>query len=274
MQPALAAFGGWAEADWFPQTLLSDPGIVAFEFPRVPGLRRQGFHVVERSETRSRKAKARTEAARVAKRPAGKLAVLIEGMGAVRALSSCRSRLLFEGPPVLFFAEVPAARLGQRAVAKLRRELAAIGMRACVLRFVAQTATLVFWPSEEASITTFLEAASPELPLATWDVKAPRRAAEADARVPPGAKERSARPDRQREAALLRQIGDLQARVDELSRSRSSLGAMEQLGLDDARLKTMLKLLHPDRHGNSEAANDAAKWLNGLRDLLKGKATA
>jgi hypothetical protein len=34
----------------------------------------------------------------------------------------------------------------------------------------------------------------------------------------------------------------------------------------------MLRLLHPDKHGGSEAANEAAKWINGLRDLLKANA--
>jgi hypothetical protein len=46
---------------------------------------------------------------------------------------------------------------------------------------------------------------------------------------------------------------------------------MEKLGLDDGRLKSMLTLLHPDKHGGSDAANDAAKWINNLRDLLKSR---
>jgi hypothetical protein len=63
----------------------------------------------------------------------------------------------------------------------------------------------------------------------------------------------------------------LRNRIAELQRGQSVLGAMETLGLDDARLKAMLLLLHPDKHGNSEAANEAAKWVNGLRDALKAK---
>ena len=64
----------------------------------------------------------------------------------------------------------------------------------------------------------------------------------------------------------------MRARIAELQRLHSVEGALETLGLTDARLKAMLLLLHPDKHGNSEAANEAAKWVNGLRDVLKAGA--
>ena len=57
--------------------------------------------------------------------------------------------------------------------------------------------------------------------------------------------------------------------VVELERLHSVAGAMKTLGLDDDRLRAMLLLLHPDKHANSAAANEAAKWVNGLRDVLK-----
>ena len=49
---------------------------------------------------------------------------------------------------------------------------------------------------------------------------------------------------------------------------------METLGLDDARLRAMLLLLHPDKHANSPAATEAAKWVNGLRDILGANSRA
>jgi hypothetical protein len=82
---------------------------------------------------------------------------------------------------------------------------------------------------------------------------------------------KAAARDTAREQRLLQDVAALRAQIDALQRANSVTGAMEQLGLDDARLKSMLRLLHPDKHGGSEAANDAAKWLNNLRDLLKAK---
>ena len=74
---------------------------------------------------------------------------------------------------------------------------------------------------------------------------------------------------KQTNSKLLAEIAGLRTQVDGLRQSQSALGAMESLGLDDARLKSMLRLLHPDKHANDAAANEAAKWINNLRDLLK-----
>jgi hypothetical protein len=270
--PALTVFGGWTQADWFSSSVLSDADVVAFELPKLPGTRKQSFRVIDRTQARTPSRKAPQEPVKVPRRPAGKLAALIDGLGAVRAVASCRNRLLFESGPVLFFADIPSARLKPRSANKLRRELMGIEMRACVLRAHADFITLMFWPSADHGITGFVDAALPEHGMhADFEERrdAPVKRA---ARRQPGRTDRQLeKQDGEREAKLFRQIAALQAQVDALTRAQSALGAMEQLGLDDARLKSMLKLLHPDKHGNSEAANDAAKWLNGMRALLKAR---
>jgi hypothetical protein len=263
--PALAAFGGWLETSWFDLTVMSDPEVVAFELPKLAGLRKQGFHVIERTVAPPRKARGasqETQPSKPPKRIAGKLAAVLEGAGFLRAVASCRSRLFFESEAVLFFADIPTAKLKQRAANKLRRELIGIGVRACVLHADEELTTLMAWPQAEEAITAFVVAAEPEYPLhPEWD---------ADPRVPATRGTAPAR-DGAREAKLLRQIAELQGQVEQLSRAQSAVGAMEQLGLDDAKLKSMLVLLHPDKHGGSAAANEAAKWVNQMRDLLKGK---
>ena len=254
------------DAAWFSASVLSDPNVVAFELPRVASSRRQNFHVIDRAMTKAPPRRAGEEPVKPPRRMAGKLVALIDGAGALRAVASGRDRLLFDSPPVLFFADIPTPRLKPRASAKLRRELVGIGARACVLRAGADVTTLMLWPSAETAITDFVEQASPE--------HAPHPEFDAGPAVPVRRSATSGAAAPARDAGrekLLRQIATLQAQVDTLTRAQSAVGAMEQLGLDDARLKSMLKLLHPDRHGNSEAANEAAKWLNSMRDLLKGK---
>jgi hypothetical protein len=44
--------------------------------------------------------------------------------------------------------------------------------------------------------------------------------------------------------------------------------AMTKLGLTDSALKTLLKLCHPDRHGNSAEATKATQWLNRMREKV------
>ncbi len=271
--PALLALGGWAEAEWFGPSVLSDPEVIAFEFPKLPGARKQAFHVVyrTRSEPPSRKkgTKVAEEPRRPPRRTAGKLAALLEDAGAVRTVASSRDRFLFDTGAVLFFAEVPSAKLKQRSANKLRQELLAIGFSACVLIVQKDLTTLMLWPSSEAGIRAFVDAAMPEHrihPAFGTDAPPSPKLLGTSARGGVAGKR-----DADREAKLLRQVADLQSKVDALSRARSAQGALEQLGLDDARLKSMLKLLHPDKHANSEAANEAAKWLNSMRDLLKGR---
>ena len=145
--PALLALGGWAEAEWFGPSVLSDPEVIAFEFPKLPGARKQAFHVVyrTRSEPPSRKkgTKVAEEPRRPPRRTAGKLAALLEDAGAVRTVASSRDRFLFDTGAVLFFAEVPSAKLKQRSANKLRQELVAIGFSACVLIVQKDLTTLM-----------------------------------------------------------------------------------------------------------------------------------
>jgi hypothetical protein len=261
--PPLTALGGWSDAAWFNASILTDEEVVGFHLPKLPGVRKQNFHVIDRSAGGGGK---RGQAPAVTpKRLAGKLAAILDQFGATRAVACCRSKFLFESGAVLFFAEIPAARLKARPAAKLRRELIGIGLRACVVLVEDGAVTIMAWARAEGEITDFVNGAAPDFPLhAEFDT----------AELAPGAPvvkgtvaadKRGAATERK----LLAEIASLRQQVETLKRAQSELGAMEQLGLDDARLKSMLKLLHPDIHGGSEAATEAAKWINNLRSVLK-----
>jgi hypothetical protein len=264
--PPLLALGGWQNAEWFSPALMSDATIVGFSLPKLAGLRRQNFNVSQRSVADKVKRGKQAAADVAPKRVAGKLALILDGVGAARAVSCGRSRFLFDTGPVLFFAEIPLAKLKARAAAKFRRDLAGIGALGCVVWLEGTFATVMVWVITESDITQFVNAAVPDFALHADFFKAVAPAKE-NAKAPARAARRAA----DREAALLAEVAALRAQIDQLQQARSALGAMEQLGLDDARLKSMLRLLHPDKHGGSEAASEAAKWLNGLRDLLKQK---
>ncbi len=266
MAPPLLALGGWQNAEWFSPALMSDATIVGFSLPKLAGLRRQNFNVSQRSVADKVKRGKQAAADVAPKRVAGKLALILDGVGAARAVSCGRSRFLFDTGPVLFFAEIPLAKLKARAAAKFRRDLAGIGALGCVVWLEGTFATVMVWVITESDITQFVNAAVPDFALHADFFKAVAPAKE-NAKAPARAARRAA----DREAALLAEVAALRAQIDQLQQARSALGAMEQLGLDDARLKSMLRLLHPDKHGGSEAASEAAKWLNGLRDLLKQK---
>lgn len=246
--------------------MLSDEDVVAFELPRLSGIRQQSFHVIDRTRNAAHSRKAKPVPAETPKRLAGKLARLLDSFGAVNAVASSRTRLLFESAPILFFADIPAARLKQRPANKLRRDLVALELRACVVRAGDALATLMIWPLAEQAITAFVNAAVPDYQT-NPDFERALRAPDSRPLRPAG---RGAAAGGDREAKLLGQIATLQKQIETLTRAQSARGAMEQLGLDDTRLKSMLKLLHPDKHANSEAATEAAKWLNAMRDLLKG----
>jgi hypothetical protein len=272
---SLAAFGGWQEAEWFSPAVLSDSDIVAFALPALSGVRKQNFRIVDRTLAKdpARKAAPATPA-KLPRRVAGKLALLLDSAGAVRAVACCRSRLLFESSPVLFFAEFPGSRLKQRAAAKLRREMVGIGISACVLRAAPDVVTLMCWLSTETGITEFIDRAAPEHAIHADFSLGPNNVPTGPARPRTASSGQTRQRESGREAALLQQIAVLQGQVKAMARAQSPLSAMEQLGLDDARLKSMLKLLHPDKHGNSEAANEAAVWLNGLRELLRNNSAS
>jgi hypothetical protein len=269
MPPPLLALGGWQNAEWFSPAVVADETVVGFSLPKLPGIRRQNFNVTDRSTAQKVPRGQKMTAPEVApKRMAGKVALILDTYGATRAVACCRSRFLFETGPVVFFADVPLTKLKARPANKLRRELIDIGVHACVVWVEGSSATLMLWSAAETEITQFINAAVPDQTLHADFFKSVAPAAgKARPVAVPKADQRAA----EREAALLREVTALRQQIESLKQARSALGAMEQLGLDDARLKAMLRLLHPDKHGGSEAATEAAKWLNGLRDLLKQK---
>jgi hypothetical protein len=195
--------------------------------------------------------------------------------------------LIFESKPVLFFATIPLANLKARTANRLRRELMENRFRGCIVHTEASVATAMLWPETEIEITGFIGDAAPEhaLHIEFDEAEEQHRAQEQERRFsltrrapppppPSPAKRLGERERRQMQTekqALLQEIQSLRTQISRMQEQQTELGAMEALGLDDARLKSMLRLLHPDKHGNSEAANDAAKWLNNLRDLLKSK---
>jgi hypothetical protein len=263
--PPLRALGGWADAEWFDRAVLLQDEVVGLTLPKLPGLRKQSFELAERAMGR---VSARKGAASLEKKPAG-ISDVLEAAGTARVAAFRRPRFFFEAAPTLFFAEIPAAALKPRAADRLRSNLIGIFYRGCVLACDAGRPVIaMFWPEQETDVTSFVTLAGPPYPLHVQfgQAAAPRPAA-GGTRAAEG-KASHGRAERER---LLAEMDLLRNRIAELQRGQSVLGAMETLGLDDARLKAMLLLLHPDKHGNSEAANEAAKWVNGLRDALKAK---
>jgi hypothetical protein len=270
--PALKALGGWADAPWFSSSVLTDTEVVGFQFPPLPGVRKQSFQITDRSMSeKTRPGKAAKAPVRPPKRMAGKLANILDSVGATMAVACRRSRFLFETAPILFFAEIPSSKLKARPANKLRRELIEIEVLACVVSFDGPSATVMFWPAVEDAITDFVQAAAPEYPIHLDFLKSPPSARDPAPKSKNDGNSRSDSRADDRERKLLREVATLRQQVEKLQQSQSVLGAMEKLGLDDARLKSMLTLLHPDKHGGSDAANDATKWINQLRDLLKGR---
>lgn len=278
--PPLRALGGWDDAEWFCPSILSEEEVVGLTLPKLPGTRKQNFHLVERSAPQPTGKTPRAAAA--AKPAASGIGPILDGLKVIRAAAFRKPTFFFESPPILYFADIPAASLKIRAADTLRRELIQIALRGCVVRHDGTRVMAMFWPSAETDITAFVTAAAPPHPLHIQFALAEAERAVAG-RVPPEPPGRSAPPessarDRKRHeaerAGLMRELDALRRRVSELQQSQSALVAMEALGLDDARLKSMLLLLHPDRHASSEAATEAAKWVNGLRDLLKANRAA
>jgi len=278
--PALKALGGWESADWFCPSVVDDDDVLGFTLPKTALGRSQNFRLVERSVSQgAAKPGAPPPEGRRGKQVAGRLGLILDLIGVAKAAAYRRATMLFAAPAVLFFAEIPAARLKSRAANKLRKDLIENDLKACVLQVAPASVVAMFWPNTEHEITAFVEAATPQHALHPHF-----RAAEQIGRHVPDGFLRAGKLDLARRGQarvlqdleternqLLKEVGELRTQIDKLARSQSALGAMEQLGLDEARLKSMLVLLHPDKHGNSAAANDAAKWVNGLRDLLKAR---
>ncbi len=280
--PPLRALGGWDDAEWFCPGILSEEEVVGLSLPRLPGTRKQNFHLVERSAPLAAgKAPRGGGPDAASKAAAGGIGPILDGLKVIRAAAFRKPSFFFESPPVLYFADIPAASLKIRAADALRRELIQIALRGCVVRQDGTRVMAMFWPSAETDITAFVSAALPPYPLHLQFALAEAERAVAG-RAPPEPPGRAPRHDRgardrktheAERAELLRELDTLRRRVSELRQSQPAIVAMETLGLDDARLRSMLLLLHPDRHANSEAATEAAKWVNGLRDLLKASRT-
>jgi hypothetical protein len=284
--PPLKALGGWPSAEWFVPSVVSDDEVVGLTLPDLPGRKKQSFRIVERSAAempRGKKATVKQEG------PAARgIGHVLDWIGATQVAVFRRTTLLFDSRPVLYFATIPQANLKVRTANRLRRELMETHFRGCIVHTEPSQAIAMFWPEAEAEITGFVSAAGPPHALHTEfdEAEAAHRAAEQDRRFsltgrraapPPPANpakrldERERRKMQSEKQALLQEIQALRTQIGRMHNAQSELSAMEALGLDDDRLKAMLRLLHPDKHDNSEAANDAAKWLNNLRDLLKTK---
>jgi len=279
--------GGWLEADWFDSSILEEVQVVAISLPVLPGQRKQSFELAERSVQQSVSRKRGKKVAAVPPPPPSGIGQILDSVGVLRAAAFRRPRFFFQAAPTLFFADMPAARLKTRAADAFRRDLIRNALRGCVLSCRPAQVTAMFWPSDEAEVTAFVRAAEPPWPMHIQfdSAEADRLALAPAKRGRPGAaaatkgkpdkhlEPRPARADSAERARLLAELDALRSRIVELEGRQSIRGAMETLGLDDARLRSMLLLLHPDRHGNSEAATEAAKWVNGLRDILKSQRT-
>jgi hypothetical protein len=286
--PPLKALGGWFSAEWFLPSIVTDNEVVGLTLPDLPGRKRQSFRMVERSAAETQAGKRAKKVAISQQGPAARgILPVLEWIGATHFAAFRRTTLIFESKPVLYFATIPLANLKVRTANRLRHALMENHFRGCIVHTEAGLATAMLWPETEIEITGFIADAAPPhaLHIEFEEAAEQYRAQEQERRFsltrrappppPPGsAKRLGERERRQMQAekqALLQEIQSLRAQIGRMGESQSELGAMEALGLDDARLKSMLRLLHPDKHGNSEAANDAAKWLNNLRDLLKTK---
>jgi len=280
--PPLKALGGWPSAEWFVPSVVSDNEVVGLTLPDLPGCKKQSFRIVERSAAegaRSKKATVKQEG------PAARgIGHVLDWIGATQVAVFRRTTLLFDSRPVLYFATIPQANLKVRTANRLRRELMETHFRGCIVHTEPNQAIAMFWPEVEAEITGFVSAAGPPyaLHIEFDEAEAAHRAAEQDRRfsltgrrAPAGPAKRLDERERRKmqgeKQALLQEIQALRTQIGRMQNAQSELSAMEALGLNDDRLKSMLRLLHPDKHGNSEAANEAAKWLNNLRDLLKTK---
>jgi hypothetical protein len=284
--PPLKALGGWLNAEWFCPTVVTDHEVVGLTLPDLPGRKKQSFRIVERSAADTQAGKAKKAPVSPEGPAARGIGHVLDWIGATQVAVFRRTTLLFDSKPVLYFATIPLANLKVRTANRLRRALMEAHFRGCLVHTEASMATAMFWPDAEAEITGFVGAAAPThaLHIEFDEAEAQHRAEEQERRFsltgrraapPEPARPAKRLDDRERrqmqgeKQALLQEIQSLRAQIGTLQSSHSELSAMQALGLDDDRLKSMLRLLHPDKHGNSEAANDAAKWVNNLRDLLK-----
>ena len=268
----LKALGGWPQAEWFCPSVLFDDEVVGFTLPKLQRGRKQSFRVVERAATPAANDRSAAAARSLPKVIAPGIADIIDEAGATNAAAFRRATFLFESAPVLYFARMPLSGLKIRAANKLRAALIACGFRGCSLHIDGTHVIAMFWPGLESEISDYVSDAGPPYAIhVAFELAGqhePAAGGRRHALTGTGGDAERVRLKRTN-TKLLQEITALRTQIDSLRQSQSALGAMESLGLDDTRLKTMLRLLHPDKHGNDEAANEAAKWINNLRDLLK-----
>lgn len=58
---------------------------------------------------------------------------------------------------------------------------------------------------------------------------------------------------------------------DGLEESRATSQATAQPSLEGSRIRQLLQLCHPDKHGNSPVANDVTAWLLKQREPRRGR---
>ena len=69
--------------------------------------------------------------------------------------------------------------------------------------------------------------------------------------------------------------GNERALVDHLRSENAALRAeLGRAGMPNEMLDRMIRLCHPDRHGNSAASNEVTAWLLNLRRTKRGDANA
>ena len=154
--PPLKALGGWADAEWFVPTVVSDDEVVGLTLPDLPGRKKQSFRIVDRSAPdlpRGRKTAVSPDG------PAARgIGHVLDWIGATQVAVFRRTTLLFDSKPVLYFATIPLANLKARTANRLRRALMDTHFRGCIVHTEASAATAMFWPDAESEITGFIAA--------------------------------------------------------------------------------------------------------------------
>ncbi|MBV1797943.1 hypothetical protein [Siccirubricoccus sp. G192] len=290
------AFGGWSRSAWCPISIAKDVKSIEHCFNEVITDSPFGFCCSRAGLEDAVKAVSRDNFCLPG------WWIDLAAAAPVTKFHALRRRVIFwPDPPILLFVQLPRDALGIRRANQVRRKARASKMLACVLDVGDQAINLLFWHKEEKKITANVLNAQPNMPLRMLQPEPIRKQRKPASRpnstsdfdaiseyntrpqsefYPNQIEVDSIRAERDlalakhdavlaENNAILEEIFRLKTELKRIRKNQTSTSAMAQLGLDDARLKALLFLLHPDKHGNSEAATEAAKWVNGLRDELK-----
>ncbi len=205
---------------------------------------------------------------------------ILDDFGGVKHITCGYRNLLFPVDPLLQVVEFPYEKISGNFALDLQRRTRG-RLLACVLHQCANQVTVLFWKRKATEITGRILAAGPDTPLPLlieeyWERAPPRRSTpHVHPPKEPNSSSEEAKDDprhyRNELHRLLAEIVELRAQLSNQQQCLPKVDAIEALGLDDARLKAMLLLLHPDHHDNSAAATEATKWVNNLRDVLAMK---